>query len=291
MLETPVPCLISSLVRLARPWIMVSVLLSGYTGMVLGQGGFPGWFPTVISLFSLLVTSVGSVMMNGVMERDSDAIMVRLRQRGASLRRVGVAPTLVIGTTLVVAGVVSAWLLLNPLTGLILLGAVILYVPVYTLWLKRQLSHATVPGGIPGALPVLAGYAAARGALELDAALLFLIVFLWQPPHFWLLTLRHGDDYRQAGIPVPLVRHGTWYTILLIRAYVLSLLPATLSLWLFGFCSWRYAAAVTACWLPFAAVACSADRGDRLPAAFRLSIAYLTIVCLSIIIDRAFSVG
>lgn len=282
------PGLIPSLFRLARPGITAAVLLTGYTGMVLGQGGIPGWRPTVVTLLALFAVSAGAVMLNGVIERGRDAGMRRLHRRLSALRRIGDGAAIAIGSTLIAAGTAAAWFLANRLTALLLVAAVVSYVPLYTLWLKR-LTHGAVPGGIPGALPVLVGYGAARGTLGPDALLVFLILFLWQPPHFWLLALRHYDDYRQGGIPVPVVGHGDRYAGLLIRTYIFSLLPASLSLWLFGFCSWRYAVAVVLCWLPFAATAWRADRGTR--TAFRFSILYLTALCLTVILDVVIAAG
>lgn len=283
--EEEVPGLLPSLLRMIRPGLTVAVLLAGYTGMVLGKGGFPACGVTLGTIVALGMTSSGAVILNGVIERESDAGMRRLRRRVAALRRIGVVPSLMIAAMLVVGGLAVAWLSANGLTALLIATAVVCYVLFYTLFLKR-LTHGTVPGGIPGALPVLAGYAAVRGTLGLDALFLFLILFLWQPPHFWLLTLRHEDDYRQAGILVPATTHGARYAGLLIRTYLAALLPATLSLWLFGFCSWRYAVVAVAAWLPFAVTAWRPDHGKRAVTAFRLSIVYLTVLCSAIILDR-----
>ncbi len=280
-----VPELFPALLRMVRPGLTVAVLLAGYTGMVLGDGGFPPCGVTLGVLFALAMTAAGAVILNGVVERKKDAGLHRLRRRVAALHRVGVVPATCIGSALIVAGLATAWLSANRLTLLLLATAVVFYVLLYTCWLKR-LPHGTVPGGVPGALPVLVGYAAVRDTLGPEALFLFLILFLWQPPHFWLLTLHHGDDYRRARIPAPITTGDTRYACLLIRSYIVALLPATLSLWLFGYCSWRYAVVTGICWLQFAVTAWRPDRRNRAVTAFRFSIIFLTVLCLAVILDR-----
>jgi protoheme IX farnesyltransferase len=181
---------------------------------------------------------------------------------------------------------------LNPLASILILAAVLTYTLLYTLRFKRRSPWGTVTGGIPGALPVLIGYAASANSLGLDCLILFTVLLLWQPPHFWSLALEYRRDYRTAGIPVLPVTHGEGYTKLLIFIYASAMLPASLSLWLFGFCSAWYAGAALSCGLVFLA-ACwfSICRSRCFAIAFSASILYLMLLFTAIVGDICFIQG
>ena len=274
-----------ALIRLAKPGIVAAVLLAGYAGMVTAARGLPDARTAALCLAALLLSAAGSAMLNGLLDAPLDRSMARLRVRVSALDAVGGARLLLTALTCIGAALFLA-LLLNRLVVLLILGAVIFYSLAYTLILKRRSPWGAIPGGIPGALPVLIGQAAVTGSIDMAGMTLFTVIFLWQPPHFWVLALHHVDDYRAAGLPVLPVACGEGYTRILILLYVTALLPATLTLPLTGCCSPLFAALAVALWLWFLAACCRhAVRARRYERAFRASVIYLTLLLAAVILD------
>jgi protoheme IX farnesyltransferase len=156
----------------------------------------------------------------------------------------------------------------------------------YTLWLKRCSPFGAVPGGIPGALPVLVGYAAVAGAIDTRAMLLFLIVFLWQPPHFWIFALKHREDYVKSGVPVLPAVMGEKLTKSFILLHVAALVPVSVALGIFGaFSTWYMGFAVLSGVFFVASCYLFVIKHCLLVRAFRASILYLFFIFLAIIAD------
>lgn len=277
-----------ALVRLAKPGIVAAVLLAGCAGMVTAARGLPEARTAALCLAALLLSAAGSAMLNGLLDAPLDRSMVRLRARVSALDAIGGARLLFAALTCIGAALLLG-LLLNRLVVLLILGAVLFYTLAYTLILKRRSQWGAVPGGIPGALPVLIGQAAVTGSIDMAGMTLFTVIFLWQPPHFWVLALRCQGDYRAAGLPVLPVARGEDYTRVLILLYVTALLPATLTLPLTGCCSPLFATLAVALWLYFLA-ACyrHAVRAKRYERAFRASVIYLTLLLAAVILDFTF---
>lgn len=274
-----------ALIRLAKPGIVAAVLLAGCAGMVTAARGLPEARTAALCLAALLLSAAGSAMLNGLLDAPLDRSMARLRVRVRALDAIGGARLLLTALTSISAALFLATLL-NRLVVLLILGAVIFYTLAYTLILKRRSPWGAVPGGIPGALPVLIGQAAVTGSIDMAGMTLFTVIFLWQPPHFWVLALHHEDDYRAVGLPVLPVACGEGYTIVLILLYVTALLPATLALPLTGCCSPLFAALAVALWLYFLAACCRhAVRAKRFERAFRASVIYLTLLLAAVILD------
>lgn len=278
------------LVRLAKPGIVVAVLLAGFAGMALATRGFPGARTASLCLVTLLLAAAGAAMLNGYLDAPLDRRMVRLEGRVNALARVGATRLLVVALACIAAALLLALAGLNTLTFLLVLAAVISYSIIYTLHLKRRSPWGAVPGGIPGALPVLIGQAAATGTIDPGGVLLFAVLFLWQPPHFWLLALRYQDDYRNAGVPVLPVARGERYATVLVLLHAAALLPATLALSAIGRCSPFFSLAAGALWLYFLA-ACWRDgmRARRFERAFHASIVYLALLLATVILDVSFT--
>ncbi len=275
-----------ALLRLGKPGIVSAVLLAGFAGMTLAARGLPGMRVVLLGLATIVLAAAGSAMLNGYLDAPLDRKMVRLEERVSALSRVGATRLLITGLACIAASLLLALAGLNPLTFLLVLVAVLCYTVVYTGHLKRRSPWAAIPGGIPGALPVLIGQAAVTGTIDPGGVLLFAAIFLWQPPHFWLLALRHQDDYRNAGVPVLPIAHGEGYTRVLILLYVTALLPPTLALSASDRCSPLFAIAAFGLWLYFIA-ACwrHAVRGRRFDRAFRASIIYLTLLLAAVTLD------
>jgi protoheme IX farnesyltransferase len=212
--------------------------------------------------------------------------MRRLDARVSALEKVGRKEALSFSLVLIAGSLALSWRFLSATATILLLGAVGSYTALYTLVLKRRSPYGTVPGGIPGALPVLIGYTAVEPRLGADGVLLFLLMLLWQPPHFWALALKYQEDYRSAGFPVMPVALGETYTKFLIFAYAAALLPLSLGLWGLGYCSSGYAIAVIflggfllfSCYRNLVAT-------PRFGRAFGASIIYILGLLLAVIID------
>lgn len=271
---------------LAKPGIVAATALSGYAGMALGFGGAPPAATAFATLSALALAAAGAAAINGVLDAAPDRKMARLAGRSAALAALGERRVLVAACLLVAAGLAIALFLLNPLAAALILAAVLSYTLAYTLYLKRKSPFGAVPGGIPGALPVLVGYAAAAGTIRAEALVLFALMLLWQPPHFWALALACRDDYRDAGIPVLPLAMGDRYTRVLIFLYATALVPASLAIWLLGAASAAFAAfALFAGGAFLAACYAYTVRSLRYVSAFRASIVYLALLLLGLIAD------
>jgi protoheme IX farnesyltransferase len=275
-----------------KPGIVAAVLLAGFTGMILAKRGLPDSQTCFICLATLFLSAAGSAMINCVLDAEPDRRMARLQTRVAALEKAGRGRVLATALIGIAASFALALRYLNPLACILILGAVLTYTLLYTLRFKRRSPWGAVTGGIPGALPVLIGYAAAANSIGLDSLILFTVMILWQPPHFWSLALEYRRDYRAAGVPVLAITHGERYTKILILLYATALLPASLSLWLFGFCSAWYAGAAMAVGFAFLA-ACwfFICRSRRFAMAFRASILYLMLLFAAIVGDICFLQG
>jgi heme o synthase len=275
-----------SAVLIAKPGIAGGVAVAGIAGMVLAGRGVPPPQVLLVCLSSILLAASGSAILNGIFDSRMDARMARLSGRVAAMRRVGIRGALGLALLLVLCGLLLAYRYLNGTAALLVLAAVFSYTVLYTLLFKRRSPYGTIPGGIPGALPVLIGYSAVSGRIGLDGWILFLVMLLWQPPHFWALALKYQDQYREAGIPVLPVARGETFTRVLIFLYAVALLPMTLALWAFGYCSGLFAAAAALLWAGFLL---SSYRNTvmrrRYGRAFGASIVYLMLLLAALVLD------
>ncbi len=195
-------------VTLTKPRIMTLLLLTGFCGMVAGAHGFPRWDVAVGAMVGLAMACGGASAINHVMDRDIDKLMgERTRRRPVAAERVPPAYALEFGLALSAFSFALLASTVNELTAALALVGNLFYVLVYTRWLKRSTPQNIVIGGAAGAVPPLVGWSAATGSLAWPALALFLLVFLWTPPHFWALALLIKRDYAAARIPMlPVVR-------------------------------------------------------------------------------------
>ncbi|MBI5576234.1 MAG: protoheme IX farnesyltransferase [Deltaproteobacteria bacterium] len=278
----------ASALLISKPGIAGGVTLAGFSGMVLAGRSLPPAGFGFICLSCILMAASGSAILNGILDREMDSRMSRVAARKAALENVGSRGALFLSLGLIAASLAISVLFLNPTATLLLLGAVSGYALLYTLYLKRRSPYGTVPGGIPGALPVLIGYASIEPRIGADGFLLFFLMLLWQPPHFWTLALKCQDDYRAAGVPVLPVAMGEPYTKILVFLYATALLPLSLGLWWLGFCSPHFAAAALFLGAWFL-VSCYRNivASRRFGKAFAASIIYILGLLLSVIVDVA----
>ena len=271
---------------ISKPGIVAGLSAAAVAGMTLAGRGIPRPGVALTCLACLGLAASGSAMLNVLLEARTDAVMPRVARRVAAIARLGRKKTLVAALLLILASLVSSYVFINPVTSVLILTAAFSYTVLYTLYLKRRSPYGTVPGGIPGALPVLIGYAAVNPAIGMDGLILFLVVLLWQPPHFLALALRYKDQYRAAGLPVMPVSLGDAYTKVFLFIYAAALPPLTLSLWAFGYCSGYFAAFATGLGLLFLG-ACYVDivRHGRYRRAFGASIIYIIALLAAVVVD------
>jgi len=205
----------------------VTVLLLGTTLAAMAVAGMPS-LPVVLATLLGGALAAGSAnALNCYWDRDIDQVMSRTRSRALPSHTVGEKPALLFGLGLGVASFLLLSLGVNLLAALLALSAILFYVGIYTMWLKRTTPQNIVIGGAAGAVPVLVGWAASTGALSLAAVWMFLIIFLWTPPHFWALSLVLRKDYERAGVTMLPVVRGEQETHRQIILYTLLLLAAS----------------------------------------------------------------
>jgi protoheme IX farnesyltransferase len=281
----PKKILVSTLLLL-KPRIILSVAFTGFAGMVLAQKGIPPLAPILLGILSLLLSAAGAAILNNILDKQIDALMKRLGRRVEALNVVGEKTALLIALLFVVASLFISFYFLNVVNGILIITAILSYTLLYTLYLKRSSPYGTIPGGLPGALPVLIGYSAIKPGLGIDGIILFVIMILWQPPHFWALAQMYKNDYENAGVPVMPVALGTKYTNIFMLLYSLALFPISLSLWFLGYCSSFYAimAIVFGVYFEYVMIR-SVMTNSNYGKAFGVSILYILVIMASIIID------
>src|SRR5579859_547910 len=222
-------------VTLTKPRIMSLLLVTGFCGMIVGARGWPGTTTAIAAMTGLALACGGASALNHVLDRDIDPLMgERTKQRPVASGRVAPSRALEFGLALSAFSFVLLASAVNVLTAVLALVGNLFYVLVYTRWLKRTTPQNIVIGGAAGAVPPLVGWAAATGHLGIAALLLFAIVFVWTPPHFWALALLIKENYKAAGVPMLPVVRGDRETARQIVVYSLGLVAVTLLPWAWG---------------------------------------------------------
>ena len=273
---------------LLKPRVMTLVVFTGVAGMVLA----PGALHPVLAAVAVICIAVGagaSGAINMWYDRDIDAVMRRTADRPIPAGRVTPDAALGFGIVMAVGAVTVMGLAVNHLAAGLLALTIAFYVLVYTMWLKRRTPENIVIGGAAGALPPMIGWAAVSGEVGLAAGSLFLIIFLWTPPHFWALALYRSDDYRAAGVPMLPVVAGDAATRRRIVLYTLALAPAALAPWLLGVAGPVFAlgAAVLSVLFVVGAARLQRDRSERAARQlFGFSILHLFLLFGLLMFDR-----
>jgi protoheme IX farnesyltransferase len=193
---------IKSYVSLTKPRIIELLLVTTVPTMFLASNGWPDWYLVLATLIGGALAAGGANALNNVVDRDIDALMDRTAHRPLVTGKVSIRGAVALGITLSLSSVI--WLVsqVNTLSALFAASAIVFYVCVYTLLLKRRTSSNIVWGGAAGCFPVLIGWAAVTNSIGLAPIVLFLIVFWWTPPHYWPLSMQYRKDYENAGIPM-----------------------------------------------------------------------------------------
>lgn len=277
-------------VTLFKPRIILLLMAMGATGIVLAPGGLSiGLAPAIWTLLGGGLAAGAAGIINQVIERDLDAQMDRTHHRPLVHGRIRVKDALALAATLIAVAFTMLAFMVNVLAAVLAMLAVVLYVFVYTLWLKPASPQGVVVGGTAGAAPALVGWAAVTGDIGVPALLLGLLVFLWQPPHFWALAIARKDDYEAAGFPMmPSVR-GLSHTKRQMVLYTLATILTAGLLYVWTSLGMIYLVASTVLGLAFLWATLRVTTEHAEPQArslFWVSIAYLGLLFLAIAVDR-----
>jgi protoheme IX farnesyltransferase len=276
-------------VTLLKPRVMSLVIFTSFAGVVLA----PGALHQLLAGLSVLCIAIGAGAAGALdmwYDRDIDALMERTRKRPIPAVRIAPAKALVFGLLLALSSILLVGVAVNWTAAALLALTIGFYVFVYTAWLKRRTPLNIVIGGAAGAFAPVISWAAATGAVGLESLTLFLIIFMWTPPHFWALALYRAGDYAKAGIPMLPVVAGNAETRRQILIYTSLLVPLSFAPLAMGMAGIGYGATAAAMGVCLLRSAIEVHRQRSRPAArrmFRLSILYLLLLFAALIIDHA----
>jgi heme o synthase len=281
-------------VMVTKPRIIELLLVTTVPAMVVAADGWPGTWLVFATVFGGAMSAGSANALNNFADRDIDRKMARTAARPTARDEVGPRGTLVLGLSLGLAGFVWLMLLVNLTAALLATWAILFYVFVYTLGLKRRTPQAVVIGGVAGCMPVLTGWAAVSGGSLADPLpwMLFAIMFVWQPPHFWALAMKYREDYAAAGLPMlPVVVGNPEATRqILLHSYLLAAVVAFTAVGGgFGLVFAITAGLLTALWLWYAHRLRRTHAVADAMALFHYSTIYLAVVLIGAAVDAALS--
>jgi protoheme IX farnesyltransferase len=277
-------------ITLMKPRVMVLAVFTAFVGLIIA----PARPDPLLGFIAILATAAGggaAGVLNMWYEADIDAVMTRTAARPIPRGAISRLEALVFGLILACSAVAVLALASNLVAAALLAFAIFFYVFVYTMWLKRRTPQNIVIGGAAGALPPIIGWAAASGEVALEPFVLFLIVFLWTPPHFWALSLNRTDEYARAGVPMLPVVAGRAHTTRQILIYTILLFPISLLPWALGFAGAVYGAIAAIGGATFVGLALTLVKGsadDRRPPhrLFAFSILYLFVLFAALLTGK-----
>lgn len=230
------PVTLKEFYRLVKPGIIYSNLMTAFAGYWLAAQWDVDWIHLIMTMLGTALVMAGGTVLNNYLDREMDAKMERTQNRALPSGRLSANFVLWYG---IILGTIGLGVLYfgaqSPLATLIGLLGLFLYVWLYTAWFKRTSVWSTFVGAFSGATPPVIGYCAVSGTVDLGAILIFLFLFLWQPPHFWALGIRRMEEYRAAGFPLLPVVKGTFVTKISMVRYVVLLVPVTVMLTAYGY--------------------------------------------------------
>ena len=282
---------IAGFFELCKPRVNSLIVFTAMIGMLLPSRELPPLWPFVIASVGIGLVAFAAAAINCLVERTIDALMARTRARATARGEASAAETLTLALLLGSAGL---WLLhafINDLTMWLTLATFVGYAVIYTALLKPMTPMNIVIGGASGAMPPVLGWAAMTGSVSAEPLVLFLIIFLWTPPHFWSLACYRIADYEKSGLPMLPVTHGIPFTCKHILMYTVMMAAASLIPVSLGMSGWVYLVSITALNLGFLAYAIGLVRNysDALAKrTFRYSIIYLTLLFAALFADRLF---
>jgi protoheme IX farnesyltransferase len=268
------------------------IVFTAVVGMFLAVPGWPGGLAMLFGTIGIGMAASAAAVFNHVLDARIDIHMLRTRGRPLPEGRVSESNALAFASAICVLSMIVLWFLVNPLTAVLTFASLIGYAVIYTVFLKRATPQNIVIGGAAGAAPPVLGWTAVTGEITSSALLLFLIIFVWTPPHFWALAIARKDEYAKVGIPMLPVTHGEEYTRLHILLYTILLVVITVIPYLTGMSGLIYLAAAVSLGAVFLnyAVRMVRDTGDvELPMrTFKFSITYLAVLFAALLVDHYF---
>ena len=277
---------------LTKPRVVQLIVFCALIGMVLAVPGLPGWSHVKLALLACLgvwLVAGAAAAFNCIVEQHIDARMRRTAWRPTAKGQLSNVQTLLFSSALCALGSVVLYVWVNPLTMWLTFATFVGYAVIYTVVLKPLTPQNIVIGGASGAMPPVLGWAAMTGEVGPEALILFLIIFLWTPPHFWALALYRVEDYRKSGLPMLPVTHGNEFTRLQILLYTVVLFAACLMPFVFQMSGWFYLLTATVLSLMFCYYGWALWReySDALARkTFRFSLIHLSLLFAAFLIDH-----
>ncbi len=274
---------------LTKPRVVQLIVFCAVIGMLLATPALPDWKLAVAATVGIWLVAAAAAAFNCLVEQRIDSRMKRTAWRPSATGELTTPNILLLSALLFLAGSALLYVVVNPLTMWLTAATFVGYAVIYTVLLKPLTPQNIVIGGASGAMPPVLGWAAMRGDVGPEACMLFLIIFLWTPPHFWALALYRADDYRKAGLPMLPVTHGNEFTRLHVFLYTLVLFAATLLPFISGMSGVVYLAAAIVLGGMFSGYAWKLWRrySDSLARrTFRFSIVYLSALFAALLVDH-----
>jgi len=278
--------------ELTKPRVVVLIVFTAIVGMFLAVPGWPGTIPLIFGTIGIGFAASGAAVFNHILDARIDIHMLRTRGRPLPQGRVSGRAALRFASMLTLISMILLWFVVNPLTAVLTFFSLIGYAVIYTVYLKRATPQNIVIGGAAGAAPPILGWTAVTNEVHAGALLLFLIIFVWTPPHFWALAIARKKEYAKVNIPMLPVTHGEAYTRLNILLYTILLVLVTIIPYLIGMSGIIYllTALILGGMFLFHAIQMMRypDELDRAMKTFRFSINYLGLLFGALLLDHYF---
>jgi protoheme IX farnesyltransferase len=275
--------------ELCKPRVVALIVFTAVVGMFLAVPGWPPASALLAGTLGIALAASSAAAINHLLDQRIDAVMARTRNRPLPSGQLGIVQVLVFAGVLGLLSMVTLLVWVNALTAVLTFFSLIGYAIVYTVWLKRATPQNIVIGGAAGAAPPVLGWTAVTGAIDHNALILFLIIYVWTPPHFWALAIHRRHDYAAVDIPMLPVTHGVRFTRWHILFYTILLVLVTTMPYLTGMSGLFYLAGVTVLNLGFLwyALRLLRDNDERLPMqTFGYSIIYLMVLFAFLLVDH-----
>jgi protoheme IX farnesyltransferase len=278
--------------ELTKPRVVMLIVFTAIVGMFLSVPGWPGVVPMLFGTLGIGLAASSAAVFNHILDARIDIHMLRTRGRPLPQGRLSERNALNFAASIGVISMIILWFVINPLTAILTFASLIGYAVIYTVYLKRATPQNIVIGGAAGAAPPLLGWTAVTGEVTSSALLLFLIIFVWTPPHFWALAIARKDEYAKVGIPMLPVTHGEAYTRINILLYTILLVLITIIPYLTGMSGLIYllsAVVLDVAYLYYSIQMWRVPDDLELPMkSFKFSISYLGFLFAALLIDHYF---
>ena len=275
--------------ELCKPRVVALIVFTAIVGMFLAVPGLPPWNAIIFGTLGIGLAASSAAAINHLLDQRIDAVMARTRNRPLPTGQLSATQVLIFAGLLALVSMTMLVLWVNTLTAVLTFFSLIGYAIIYTVWLKRATPQNIVIGGAAGAAPPVLGWVAATGVVDHNALILFLIIYVWTPPHFWALAIHRRKDYAAVDIPMLPVTHGVRFTRWHILFYTILLVIVTTMPYLTGMSGLFYLAGATVLNLGFLwyAFRLLRDNDDRLPMqTFGYSIIYLMVLFVFLLVDH-----